>query len=365
MQPRTSHSIGRIAVFRASPTLFAKSPRVVAATASAATKPILRSPRHPLTRLPGLLKPIAAFLILIGMNAGLLSAQVNVSNSPSLRFHRAGTSGFTFDTGVLRGKLRADSKARGLSDVEHIASGAKLDRSAGLFGHYRVFTASRRYGTAAWDWPGEAELQPDGSVVARWPVTGERPFELRATYRWAAPNALDVVTTVQATTNLAGFESFLACYFADNFTNSLAYVAELPGKPGVAGFLVAKPSLGTWLAFPRDDAAMAIFRDGRWALQPHPVEWVKMPRLAKPLGIRRDPASGLTALIMAPPTDAFALCTPEQTEGHYSMYLSLFGCDLKAGEVARARARLVIADELSESVAVKAYESYLKELSAD
>jgi hypothetical protein len=202
-------------------------------------------------------------------------------------------------------------------------------------------------------------------VAARWPATGGRPFELRATYRWAAPNALDVVTTVQATTNLANFEAFLACYFAGNFTNSLAYVAELPGKPGVADFLAAQPSLGTWLAFPRDDAAMAIFRDGRWTIQPNPVEWVKMPRLAKPLGIRRDPSGGLTALIMSPPTDAFALCTPEQTEGHYSMYLSLFGRDLKAGETARARARLLIAEKLSEAAASKAYEAYLKELAAE
>lgn len=299
------------------------------------------------------------------MNPGPLSAQGNVSSSPSLGFQHAGTNGFTFDTGVLRGSLRADGKARGLSGVEHIASRAKLDRGTGLFGHYRVFTANRRYGTAAWDWPGEAALQPDGSVAARWLATGERPFELRATYRWATPNALDVVTTVQATTNLANFEAFLACYFADNFTNSLAYVAELPGKPGIPGFLAAEPSLGTWLAFPRDDAAMAIFRDGRWALQPNPVEWVKMPRLARPLGIRRDPASGLTAVIMSPPTEAFALCTPEQTEGHYSMYLSLFGRDLKTGETARARARLLIAEKLSDAAALKLYDGYLKELAAE
>ena len=58
----------------------------------------------------------------------------------------------------------------------------------------------------------------------------------------------------------------------------------------------------------------------------------------------------------------FALCTPHQTEAHYSMYLSLFGCDLKAGQTARARARLLIAEKLSCTDAVKAYESYLQEL---
>jgi hypothetical protein len=290
-----------------------------------------------------------------------LNAQPAAKPNP-LAFMAAGTNGFTFDTGVLRGKLRADGKSKGLSSVEHLASGAKLDRSMGLFGHYRVFTANKRYGGGAWDWPSDAQRQADGSVAARWPATDERPFELRATYRWAAPNALDIVTTVQAKTNLANFESFLASYFAETFTNSLAYVAELPGNPGVAGFLAAESSFGTWQAFPRDDAAMTIFRDGRWTIAPSPVEWVKMPRLAKPLGVRRDPVTGLTAVLMSPAADAFALCTPQQTEGHHSMYLSLFGRDLKPGQTARARARLLIAEEMSDVEAVKSYERYLKEL---
>lgn len=306
------------------------------------------------------------------LTAGLLLTQVffaacQMNAQPAdqpgwLAFTAAGTNGFTFETGVLRGQLRADGKSKGLSEVVHIPTGSRLDSSMGLFGHYRVFTANKRYGTGAWDWPSDAKLQADGSVDVLWPATGERPFELRATYRWTAPNALDVVTTVQAKTNLVNFESFLASYFAESFTNSLAYVVELPGRPGVEGFLAAEPSFGMWLAFPRDDAAMTIFRDGRWTTAPSPVEWVKMPRLAKPLGIRRDPAGGLTAVIMSPPADAFALCTPQQTEGHRSMYVSLFGQDLKAGETARARARLVIIESSTNAQVLEAYEAFLKQV---
>lgn len=312
-----------------------------------------------------MLKQIPCLLTFIGALHGPIFVQLNAAPAVSLNFHPDGRNGFAFDTGVIRGRLRADGKAKGLSEVVHIASGVRLDRSMGLFGHYRVFTANKRYGTAAWDWPGEAKLQPDGNVEARWAATDERPFELRVTYRWATPIALDVVTVVQARTNLVNFESFLACYFAPGFTNSLACVAELPGKPGAPGFLAAAPSFGTWLVFPRDDDAMAIFRDGRWTIQPNPVDWKPMPRLAKPLGIRRDPTIGLTAMIMSPPSDAFALCTPEQTEGHYSMYLSLFGRDFKAGESAQARARLLIDAKLSDAVALKAYENYLNRLGGD
>lgn len=145
------------------------------------------------------------------LTAGLLLAQVFIAacqmnaqpmaKPNPLAFIAAGPNGFTFDTGVLRGRLRADGKAKGLSAVEHIASGTKLDRSMGLFGHYRVFTTNQRYGGGAWDWPGTAKLEADGRVTAHWPATEERPFDLVATYRWAAPNALDVVTTVQAKTN--------------------------------------------------------------------------------------------------------------------------------------------------------------------
>lgn len=301
---------------------------------------------------------LAVFLCLAG-SPGF--AQVNAPGPGSLRFQSASGNEFSFDTGVLRGRLRADGKANGLSAVVHVPTGATVSRSMGLFGHYRVFTANRRYGNGAWDWPGDAKLQADGSMEARWPATEDRPFELRATYRWAAPNALEVVTTVLAKTNLTNFESFLASYFAAGFTNAFACVAELPSDSTKAGFLAAEPKFGTWLAFPRDDAAMAILRDGRWSIPPSPVEWVQMPRPANPLGYRRDPSSGLTAVIMAPPEDAFALCMPQQEERHYSMYLSLFGRTVKAGETAQARARLVIGENLTDAQVLDAYERFLKE----
>ncbi len=308
----------------------------------------------------------SAFLI-----TGLILAEVMVpfsevkaqpTTQKPLAFVAAGTNGFTFDTGVLRGQLRADGRAKGLSSVVHVPSGATISHGMGLLGHYRVFTANKRYGSGAWDWPGEAKTLPDGSVEAHWPATEDRPFELRATYRWAAPYALDVVTTVQAKTGLAKFESFLASYFSEGFTNSLVCVAEHPGRPGGAGLLAAEPSFGTWLVFPRDEAAMAVFRDGRWTIAPSPVEWVQMPRLVKPLGIRRNPTTGLSAVIMSPPGHAFAVCTPQQTESHRSLYLSLFGRDLESGETVSARARLLITDKLSEPKALEAYESYLKQL---
>jgi hypothetical protein len=64
---------------------------------------------------------------------------------------------------------------------------------------------------------------------------------------------------------------------------------------------------------------------------------------------------------MSPPQDCFAVLTPFEAEPHRSMYLSLFGRDLKAGETARARARLVIGTGLAGETMDNRYSAYLRQ----
>jgi hypothetical protein len=289
--------------------------------------------------------------------ACVAQAQVNQPGPGQLAFSASGTNEFAFNTGVLKGKLRAEGKSTGLSSVVHLPTGVSLDSSKGLFGHYRVFSANKRYGTAAWDWPSDATLRQDGSVEVRWPSAEDRPFELSAVYRWTAPNILDLETRVQTKTNLTRFESFLGSYFSDGFTNSCVCVRA----NGFQCFKRADRSAGIWQAFPRDDEAVSIIQDGRWKFPPSPVDWVIGPRLAKPLGARLCPANDLRALVMSPPQDCFAVLTPYGAEPHRSMYLSLFGQDLKAGETARSRARLVIGTNLSGETLDNLYSAYLRQ----
>jgi hypothetical protein len=65
---------------------------------------------------------------------------------------------------------------------------------------------------------------------------------------------------------------------------------------------------------------------------------------------------------MAPLEDCFAMSTPYAGEGHYSLYLSLFGRSVLAGQVATARARLVIADAPTDAQILSLYKSYMKDL---
>ena len=287
----------------------------------------------------------------------LARAQVKSPGNGRPVFSASGANEFAFDTGVLKGKLRAGGKSVGLSSVVHLPTGLTMDSSMGLFGHYRVFSANKRYGTAAWDWPSIARLLSDGSVEVHWPSAEDRPFELRALYRWAAPDTLDLETSVQAKTNLAKFESFLASYFAEGFTNACVYARS----NSQAWLMAADKNGGAWQAFPRDDEAVSIIQDGRWKFQPNPVDWVIRPHLAKPLGVRRSPPNDLAVLLMSPPQDCFAVLTPFEAEPHRSMYLSLFGRNLKAGESARARARLVIGTGLAGETIDRLYSEYLRQ----
>lgn len=289
--------------------------------------------------------------------------------SPPARpaFTPAADGGFQFDTGALRGKLRPGGKARGLSSVVHVPTGLALDRGDkgyGLFSHYRVFTAGKRYGGGAWDWPSTARLTEDGAVEVRWPAADDRPFEMRAVYRWSAPNALDLETIVQPVKPLERFESFLASYFQEPFTQALTCASDYPRGGGQAGFRAAEKALGDWQMYPRDAAVVPLINDGRWQLPPNPVQWTIMPPLAQPICLRRDAKSGLAVVLMAPVEECFGIAMPHQAEGHYSLYLSLFGRDLKAGETARARARLLVAVGPSEKEILGRYADYLKGLRA-
>jgi hypothetical protein len=270
-----------------------------------------------------------------------------------LRFHPAEGGAFDFDTGVLKGTLRNQGRSTGLLPVTHVPTGVALARSMGLFGIYRVFSDGRRYGNGMWSFPSEAALAAGGAVAVRWPPAADRPFEMRAVYRWAGPASLDIDISVRPGEDLHGFETFLAAYFGERFTSSA--VLAKGGR-----FLAADRAGGAWQMFPRGPAAVPLIQDGRWKLPPNPVDWVVRPEFEQPVAVRRDPLSGLAALIMTPARDSFAIATPQQEDTHYSLYFSLFGRDLKKGETARARARLVVLNAPEEKQVRQLYRDYTR-----
>jgi len=279
----------------------------------------------------------------------------------ALKFVASGKE-FRFDTGVLAGTLRRGGRSLGLTPVTDKATGARLAGGHGLMSHYRLLSADGRYGHGAWDWPSTARLLDDGAVEARWASDAKHPLDMKVVYRWARADALDVTTTVTARKPLGRMEVFLASYFA-GLAEPFVYARGGPGAKGA--FLPARRSEGVWQMFPRDATAVQTIKDGRWKRPPNPVDWKIRPALAAPLAMRRGAKTNqknLAALVMAPAADCFAVATPYAGEGHRSLYFCLLGRDLKAGEAATVRSRLVIGREISDEKAVALYKAYLREL---
>lgn len=275
----------------------------------------------------------------------------------------------------------------GLQEVTHQATRQRLDRSNGLLSHYRVFTVGKRYGGGAWDWPSTARLLDDAAVEVSWPEAEGRPFSMQATYRWRDASTVDLETTVRAAADLRGFEAFVASYFHERFTNAMVAAKAPPDAASAGGAspdatvsnsgsaAAANPAAGTnapvlvralrsegdWQMFPRDVAAIPLIQDGRWKLEPNPVDWTLRSELVRPLVRRRAPSSGLSCVLMAPSEECFAVSMPYEAEGHGSAYLSLFGKDLRAGDMARARARLVVAVAKPDAALFVLYEEASKD----
>ncbi len=278
----------------------------------------------------------------------------------AFRFYASESGSFTFNTGVLQGVLRHEGASIGMVPVLYLPDSISISTGSGLYNHYRVFTKGKRYGYGARRWPSTAELKTDGSVEVHWPYTPDRPFELQATYRWVAPNTLDLFTTVIARSTLESFEVFLASYFGPEFTDSQVYASKDPRGGRKSEFISADRELGDWLAFPRDPKSSELINDGRWNLEPSPIDWTIMPPYKKPLAFRRNPATGLTVVVLAKQEDCFGIYTPYGEEKHISNYLSLFGTYIEAGETARAHTRLVVLRDPSVAEIHDAYDSFVE-----
>lgn len=295
------------------------------------------------------------FFICCAVALACLSGMAEAEKAPVFRPGDV-PGAYRFDTGVVRGVLRDGNISLGLYPIEHVATGRPLAGMMGLLNYYRIFTPGHRYGESMRAVPAETEQIAPDTVRVHWTADAERPFTLTALYRWSAPDTLDVVTEVEARTDLPDFEVFLASYASAHFPVSSVYVRQDDGRKA---FMTAEPEGGVWQMFPRDDAAVRMIQDGRWTIEPSPVDWAIRPRFAAPLLYRRDLESKLALILMTRPEDCFAVSTPDRGEGHYSMYLSLFGQTLASGESARAYSRLIFAD-LDEPDIVARYETFVQ-----
>ncbi|NUQ63631.1 MAG: hypothetical protein HUU20_14235 [Pirellulales bacterium] len=308
-----------------------------------------------------MLTRIVAITAILAFGAAPIGAE-----EPDLGFKPAGPGLYGFDTGLFKGTLKLDGKYQGLYPLIDAKTGADLTHPPGVFSFYRVFTTNTRYGNAARDWPTVTRLLADGAVAVDWPAAEEHPLELHAVYRWSAADTLDLEITAVPQRDMPDFELFMSSYFTKSFRASV-YLGpeEDPGKgPRFVPADRSADSTGGYVMFPRDEQSLAMVLDGRWKIPPSPVDWAEGRRLFSPLAMRRDVGADITAVMMAPPQDCFAVSCPwnpatADAGGYRSLYLSLFGRDLEANRDARACCRLVIGRAITDQRAVELYEAYV------
>ena len=257
-----------------------------------------------------------------------------------------------------------DGKYQGLYPLIDADTGADLTHPPGVFSLYRVLTPNRRYGKTVRDWPTQAKRLENGSVEVRWAPTEEHPVAITGIYRWTAPDTLDLEITVRPERDMPNFELFMSSYFTKGFQASVYLRSDTTDKPHFVELERGTDSARGYVMFPRDEKALRMIRDGRWAIPPNPVDWDDRKWLAAPIAIRRDEELGLTVLMMCPPSDCFAISSPwnpasPSAGGYRSLYLSLFGRDLHASEAARARCRLILRRNLSDNEAIRCYQQYV------
>ena len=302
------------------------------------------------------------------MSMLLTTASLVAADGPAGGFRASAEKGYyEFDTGVLRGKMRLDGKWQGICSVVHAATGIELAKPPGLLSYYRMFTTNKRYGDAVRDWPAAVRVLPDGGLEITFAPQAAHPVEVRGVFRWVRPDTIDLETTVTPQSDMPQFELFLSNYVAPGLDGSVYLQTNRFNKLAAAGLVRADwhPLIdGNYLMFPRDLAGNRLICDGRWEYPSNPVQWAVGRYMAGPLVVRRDATNGLAVALMAPPEDCFAVAVPynktppDLVAGHSSMYLSLFGRDLSAGQPACVRTRIVIRKDLTDKEALGLFEDY-------
>ncbi len=265
---------------------------------------------------------------------------------------------FNVDTGMLKGIFRQGDRSIGFVPFSSISPeltiSEKPDTLPGLLNFYRVFTTNKRYGESMRSVVSTAKVIDNKTIELVWDADEEHPFILSAKYQWISPQTLDLYVSVEAKETLPDFEVFLSSYLNDNFPQSYVYAQTEEGDK----FLPTPQEAGIWQAFPRDEQSVNIIQDGRWTIPPSPVDWAIRPFYKEPIIYRVNEETKLAVVQMSERDNCFAVMTPHAGETHYSMYFSLFGKTLEAGQTVSTRVRMIIAP-LNEEQILSAYQEFI------
>jgi hypothetical protein len=266
----------------------------------------------------------------------------------------AGRGTFSFRTQGMEGVLAADGVRHGVLQLTERQSGFSVTGGP-LLAVYRLLARGAWMGEAR-EMPHRVEGLPDGLRLT-WPPRLVHQVHLTATFRVveaAGVDALDLELDAVGHAAYDGYEVFVSNYFAPGLRTG-AYVRAVAGEPSDEGLVRVEPLAhpafrGMYLAFPRDDAASALYTDGRWQAGRHRTRFAPLRPWGLPVAVARFPEPGVDVLIMGLPEDVAGVCMAyaappgedDEVAAHRSLYLSCWGRDLRPGIRWRTVVRLAV-----------------------
>ena len=213
------------------------------------------------------------------------------------------------------------------------------------------------------------KAEKDG-VTLTWLPTIRRQANVTIRFTFREPNIIDMDMSVETLINYPGFEILLSAYLAPGFLSG-AYVAKEEFGPVVPEQIriTDQPMIhGVWPFFPRDEAGANLLTDGRHQKGRWYWRMAVGRRYGMPMAFFNK--GEVDVLVMGRPEDVYAVGVtyegdPETDNiaAHRSLYLSMFGEDLVAGEGRRTQMRMIIGKFGSDqNKHVSLYEAFLNDV---
>ncbi len=245
------------------------------------------------------------------------------------------------------------SKSHHFSEVRYTPSNMLISpdgswmEHVGLLNFYRVMISGGYLTELRAEKP-LVKPEKDG-VTLTWLPTIRRQANVTIRFTFREPNIIDMDMSVETLANYPGFEILLSAYLAPGFVSGV-YVAKEEFGPVVPEQIriTDQPMIhGVWPFFPRDEAGANVLTDGRHQKGRWYWRMAVGRRYGMPMAFFNK--GDVDVLVMGRPEDVYAVGAtyegdPETDNiaAHRSLYLSLFGEDLVAGEGRRTQMRMII-----------------------
>lgn len=317
---------------------------------------------------------VKLFLILL-----LFASMNGMSQTPCA--WNPGKKQLEFSLSQISGILNCESnsfhgKSHHFSNVVHKPSGVRISpdgermAATGMLNFFRVLIQGGYLTELRVEEP-LLEESKDG-ITMIWKPTIRRQAKVKVQFTFREPNIIDMDLWVESLANYPGFEILLSAYLAAGFESGV-YVAkeEFGGVEPQQIRLMDQPMIhGIWPFFPRDEAGAHLLTDGRH----QKGRWYWRMAIGRRYGIPLVffSKNGIDAILMGRMQDVYAVgatykgdAENDPVAGHRSLYLSLFGEDLKAGEGRHTQMRMVIGDFGSDpGKHMELYQTFINEMSS-